>query len=164
MARYSYSGNKKSKEQNHASEYLPYIINKLGDEIEIVEKVLSDGEEGQVLTANSEGKAEWAEGGGGGSGSAFYDDVQITNILADGVNTTTVTFLLNGEQITNPAWLIYTTDNDFSGIDYKLLEDGTVDIVTGQAGAPEYRLYILLTAGEVRILDLENEPSGGGPG
>ena len=62
MARYSYSGNKKhKKKQNHASEYLPYLINELADEIEIVEQVLSGGEEGQVLTANSNEKAQWAE-------------------------------------------------------------------------------------------------------
>lgn len=47
MARYSYSWNKKhKKKQNHASEYLPYIINELADEIEIVEQALSGGEEG----------------------------------------------------------------------------------------------------------------------
>ena len=86
MATYSYSGNKKhKKKQNHASEYLPYLINELADEIEVVEQVLSRGEEGQVLTANSNGKAQWAAGGsGGGSGSSFYDEVQITNILGDG--------------------------------------------------------------------------------
>ena len=62
MARYSYSGNKKhKKKQNHASEYLPYLINELADEIEIVEEALSGGEEGQVLTADSNGKAQWAE-------------------------------------------------------------------------------------------------------
>ena len=67
MARYSYSGNKKhKKKQNHASEYLPYLINELADEIEIVEQVLSGGEEGQVLTADSNGKAQWAEASGGG--------------------------------------------------------------------------------------------------
>lgn len=99
--------------------------------------------------------------GGGSCFTPFYDEVQIANILADGVNTTTVTFLLNGEQITNSAWLIYTTHNDFSnGVDYKHLENGTVNIVTGKVGEPAYRLYILLATGEVRILDLENWPSG----
>lgn len=69
MATYSYSGNKKhKKKQDHASEYLPYLINDLSDEIEVVEQALSGGEEGQVLTADSTGKAQWAEGGGGGSG------------------------------------------------------------------------------------------------
>lgn len=69
MVRYSYSGNKKhKKKQNHASEYLPYLINELADEIEIVEQVLSRGEEGQVLAANSNGKAQWAEGGDSGGG------------------------------------------------------------------------------------------------
>ena len=62
MARYSYSGNKKhKKKQNHASEYLPYIINDLSDEIEVVEQALSAGQEGQVLTADSAGKAQWAD-------------------------------------------------------------------------------------------------------
>ena len=61
MARYSYSGNKKhKKKQNHASEYLPYLINELADEIEVVEQVLSGGEEGQILTADSAGKAKWS--------------------------------------------------------------------------------------------------------
>ena len=97
--------------------------------------------------------------GGGSCFTPFYDDVQITNILADGVNTTTVTFLLNGEQITNSAWLIYKISTKEYEYNYEVVEDGTVDIVTGQAGAPEYRLYIFLTTGEVKILDLYNEPS-----
>ena len=73
MARYSYSGNKKhKKKQNHASEYLPYLINELADEIEIVEQVLSGGEEEQVLTADSNGKAQWAEASGGGGALASF--------------------------------------------------------------------------------------------
>lgn len=196
MPTYSYSGNKKhKKKQNHASEYLPYLINELADEIEVVEQVLSRGEEGQVLTANSNGKAQWADslndiqdeieiveqvlsGGEEGQvltadsngkaqwaagGGVFYDDVQIANVLAGGVNTTTVTFLLNGEKITNLAWFVYILENDEEYI-YRFFENGTTNIVTGQAGAPEYRLYILLTTGEVRILDLENEAGGPPPG
>ena len=80
MARYSYSGNKKhKKKQNHASEYLPYLINELADEIEVVEQALSNGEEGQVLTADSAGKAKWAEGGGGGGieGIRVHENVVI---------------------------------------------------------------------------------------
>ena len=80
MARYSYSGNKKhKKKQNHASEYLPYIINDLSDEIEIVEQALSAGQEGQVLTADSAGKAQWAEasGGGGIEGIRVHENVVI---------------------------------------------------------------------------------------
>ena len=73
MARYSYSGNKKhKKKQNHASEYLPYIINELADEIEIVEQALSAGQEGQILTADSAGKAQWAEASGGGGALASF--------------------------------------------------------------------------------------------
>lgn len=73
MARYSYSGNKKhKKKQNHASEYLPYIINDLADEIEVVEQALSAGQEGQVLTADSAGKAQWAEASGGGGALASF--------------------------------------------------------------------------------------------
>lgn len=73
MARYSYSGNKKhKKKQNHASEYLPYIINDLSDEIEVVEQALSAGQEGQVLTADSAGKAQWAEASGGGGALASF--------------------------------------------------------------------------------------------
>ena len=73
MARYSYSGNKKhKKKQNHASEYLPYIINELADEIEVVEQALSAGQEGQVLTADSAGKAQWAEASGGGGALASF--------------------------------------------------------------------------------------------
>ena len=81
-----------------------------------------------------------------------------------GVNTTTVTFLLNGEQITNLTWLVYTLENDDGGHMIQVIENGTVDIVTGRAGDPEYRLYILLATGEVRILDLENEAGGPSPG
>ena len=83
MARYSYSGNKKhKKKQNHASEYLPYLINELADEIEVVEQALSNGEEGQVLTADSAGKAKWSAPVGGSGGGAIesvrvYPDVII---------------------------------------------------------------------------------------
>ena len=85
MGTYAYSGNQNKQRDNHADEYLPDLLNDIQDEIEIVEQVLSGGEEGQVLTANSNGKAQWAAGGsGGGSGSSFYDEVQITNILGDG--------------------------------------------------------------------------------
>ena len=73
MARFSFSGNKKhKKKQNHASEYLPYIINDLSDEIEVVEQALSAGQEGQVLTADSAGKAQWAEASGGGGALASF--------------------------------------------------------------------------------------------
>ena len=79
MATYSYSGNKKhKKKQNHASEYLPYLINELADEIEVVEQVLSGGEEGQALTADFNGKAQWAAsscGGGGGITDILYADL-----------------------------------------------------------------------------------------
>ena len=81
MATYSYSGNKKhKKKQNHASEYLPYLINELADEIEVVEQVLSGGEEGQALTADSAGKAKWAAsscGGGGGITDILYADLVV---------------------------------------------------------------------------------------
>lgn len=162
MSTYSYSGNKKhKKKQNHASEYLPYLINELADEIEVVEQVLSRGEEGQVLTADSSGKAKWAVGGGGGS--ALYDDVEITSAPNEenGTNITTVTFLLNGNQITSPVWLGWINSNEdgyyYFGVSS---EDGVVMIESGQAGDPDYELHILLPTGEVETIYLTNQSSG----
>ena len=68
MGTYAYSGNQNKQRDNHADEYLPDLLNDIQDEIEIVEQVLSGGEEGQVLTADSAGKAKWAEASGGGGG------------------------------------------------------------------------------------------------
>ena len=72
MGTYAYSGNQNKQRDNHADEYLPDLLNDIQDEIEIVEQVLSGGEEGQVLTANSNGKAQWAEASGGGGALASF--------------------------------------------------------------------------------------------
>ena len=111
MARYSYSGNKKhKKKQNHASEYLPYIINDLSDEIEVVEQVLSGGEEGQVLTADSAGKAKWAEARGGG---VIYDGIEETHEYdsEEGAYKINLTLTLNGESINEDSFVMYKTSN-----------------------------------------------------
>ena len=72
MGTYAYSGNQNKQRDNHADEYLPDLLNDIQDEIEIVEEVLSGGEEGQVLTADSNGKAQWAEASGGGGALASF--------------------------------------------------------------------------------------------
>ena len=72
MGTYAYSGNQNKQRDNHADEYLPDLLNDIQDEIEIVEQVLSRGEEGQVLTADSAGKAQWAEASGGGGALASF--------------------------------------------------------------------------------------------
>jgi len=108
MSTYSYSGNKKhKKKQNHASEYLPYLINELADEIEVVEQVLSRGEEGQVLTANSNGKAQWAEGGGSGTPLVDITYAQLVTLIG-------ASGLTAGQQyrITDFATTHYIVDGD----------------------------------------------------
>lgn len=170
MGTYAYSGNQNKQRDNHADEYLPDLLNDIQDEIEIVEQVLSGGEEGQVLTADSAGKAQWTDSlndiqdmleavGKVLSGGVIYDEVEISNILANGVNTTTVTFLINGEQITKMAWFVYKATNE-ADYSFKVVEDGTVDIETVDSGGTGYGIYFFFTNGEVRILDLE--PPGGG--
>lgn len=158
MGTYAYSGNKNKQRDNHADEYLPDLLNDIQDEIEIVEQVLSGGEEGQVLTADSAGKAKWAVGGGGGS--ALYDDVEITTIPNEsGSNTTTVTFLLNGDQITSPVWLIWvlSSDEDDNHPIFGFGEEGVVMIESGESGGDDYELLIFLSTGEVKIISLTNQ-------
>ena len=162
MGTYAYSGNQNKQRDNHADEYLPDLLNDIQDEIEIVEQVLSGGEEGQVLTADSAGKAKWSAPVGG-SGGVFYDEIVLSNILGQTQNCTTVTLLLNGTQITGDAWIIYGTDESFV---YGIAEDGVMDIYSGAPGRSPYTLYILGTYGEVVSINLENAPSGdpGSPG
>ena len=165
MARFSFSGNKKHKRQNHASNYLPYLINELGDEIEIVEQALSAGQEGQVLTADSAGKAKWSAPVGG-SGGVFYDEIVLSNILGEEQNCTTITLLLNGTKITGNAWIIhsYLDEDDRNIIEYKIVEDGAMDMYTGYPGGPPYTLHFLGAYGAEVSIDLENAPYVGDPG
>ena len=167
MARFSFSGNKKHKRQNHASHYLPYLINELGDEIEIVEQALSAGQEGQILTADSAGKAKWSAPVGG-SGGVFYDEIVLSNILGEEQNCTTITLLLNGTKITGKAWIIYSYLNeDYRNIyEYKIVEDGAMNIYSGYPGGPPYTLHFFGAYGAEVSIDLENSPyvGGGDPG
>jgi hypothetical protein len=68
MSTYSYSGNDKTDKQDHVDRYLAAHINDLQDEVEIVEGVITGGTEGQVLTADANGKAGWEDASGGGGG------------------------------------------------------------------------------------------------
>ena len=122
MGTYSYSGNQNKQRDNHADEYLPDLLNDIQDEIEIVEQVLSGGEEGQVLTADSNGKAQWAEASGGG-GVVIYDGIQETHEYdfdkeAYKIN---LTLTLNGESINDDSFVMYKTSRtqlDFSQSDF----------------------------------------------
>jgi len=75
MTKYSYSGNDYADKADHVSRIEAVDINDLQDEVEIVEGVLTGGTDGQVLTANAEGKANWEDASGGGgfpTGVAYY--------------------------------------------------------------------------------------------
>lgn len=165
MGIYAYSGNQNKQRDNHADEYLPDLLNDIQDEIEIVEQVLSGGEEGQVLTADSAGKAKWSAPVGG-SGGVFYDEIVLSNILVGTENRTTVTLLLNGTQITGNAWIIYSIpdkSNNRQDIEYRIAEDGVMDIYSGVPGGPPYTLHIWGAYGAVVSINLVNAP-GGAPG
>ena len=150
MARYSYSGNKKhKKKQNHASEYLPYLINELADEIEVIEQALSGGEEGQVLTANSNGKAQWAVGSEGG-GFAFDG----ANMSVD-ENVVTFELTLNSEAISGSAFVyVYVTD-DNGAVEYFGEWDNTFEVSTtgGHLG------FVIYTGEQIEIS--LSDPKGG---
>lgn len=124
MARYSYSGNKKrKKKQNHASEYLPYIINDLADEIEVVEQALSGGEEGQVLSADGSGRASWEAISVGGSDVQGVD-VKSTApekmIIVSGAGSPEVNgnYYLNGERNGYPQYTLENSIYDTANIFY----------------------------------------------
>lgn len=167
MGTYAYSGNQNKQRDNHADEYLPDLLNDIQDEIEIVEQVLSGGEQGEVLTADSDGKAKWSAPVGG-SGGVFYDEIVLSNILGEIKNCTTVTLFLNGTQITGNAWIMYSTSiPDESGQDIEygtvIVEDGVIDIYSGSLGNPPYTLHIFGALGAVGSINLENATGGGGP-
>lgn len=121
MGTYAYSGNQNKQRDNHADEYLPDLLNDIQDEIEIVEQVLSGGEEGQVLTADSNGKAQWAEASGGGG--VIYDGIEETHEydIEEGAFKINLTLTLNGESINEDSFVMYKTSNtqlDFSLSDF----------------------------------------------
>jgi len=168
MSTYSYSGNKKhKKKQNHASEYLPYLINELADEIEVVEQVLSGGEEGQVLTADSAGKAQWAAGGGGGGG-VIYDGIEETHEFdfEEGSHKINLTLTLNGEPINEDSFVMYKTSNtqlDFSSgsiylADYNETSKFVYANVPGGTGSLYVKFY--LPSGATMVF-LIHEDAGG---
>ena len=111
MGTYAYSGNQNKQRDNHADEYLPDLLNDIQDEIEIVEQVLSGGEEGQVLTADSNGKAQWAEARGGGG--VIYDEIEETHEfdIEEGEYKINLTLKLNGEPINEDSFVMYKTSN-----------------------------------------------------
>jgi len=120
MSNYSYSGNQNKQRKNHADEYLPDLLNDIQDEIEIVEQVLSGGEEGQVLTADSNGKAQWAEASGGGG--VIYDGIEETHEydFDEEAYKINLTLTLNGEPINEDSFVMYKTSRtqlDFSESD-----------------------------------------------
>lgn len=170
MARYSYSGNKKDKKkQNHASEYLPYIINDLSDEIEIVEQVLSGGEEGQVLTADSAGKAKWSAPVGGSGGGVIYDRIEETHEWDsdEGAYKINLTLTLNGESINEDCFVMYKTANtqlDFSDSDFHLGDytETRKFVYTSNPGGASMDLYVkfYLPSGATMVF-LIHEAEGG---
>jgi len=146
MARYSYSGNKKhKKKQNHASEYLPYLINELADEIEVVEQVLSRGEEGQVLTANSNGKAKWAEGGSDVQGVDVKSTVLEKMIIVSGAGSPEVNgnYILNGEKNGYPQYTLENSTYDSAAI-YR--ENDGLWLLAVERYEPQLYLYYVSTS------------------
>ena len=124
MGTYAYSGNQNKQRDNHADEYLPDLLNDIQDEIEIVEQVLSGGEEGQVLTADSAGKAQWAEARGGG---VIYDGIEETHEYnsEEGAFKINLTLTLNGEPINEDSFVMYKTSRtqlDFSQSDFYMTD------------------------------------------
>ena len=148
MARYSYSGNKKhKKKQNHASEYLPYIINDLADEIEVVEQALSGGEEGQVLSADGSGRASWKAISVGGSDVQGVD-VKSTApekmIIVSGAGSPEVNgnYNLNGTRNGYPQYTLENSTYDYAAI----YNDGGPWILAVERYAPQMFLYYMSTS------------------
>ena len=148
MARYSYSGNKKhKKKQNHASEYLPYIINDLADEIEVVEQALSGGEEGQVLSADGSGKASWESISVGGSdvqGVDVKSTVPQMAMVVSGAGSPEVNgnYRLNGEKNGYPKYTLENSIYDNAAIFY----DSGVWLLVVERYQPQMFLYYVSTS------------------
>ena len=66
MSTYPHSGNEYIDKQDHVDIYKAKDINDVQNEIAYVENVLTGGANGQVLTADVEGKANWEDASGGG--------------------------------------------------------------------------------------------------
>lgn len=149
MTRYSYSGNKKhKKKQNHASEYLPYIINDLADEIEVVEQALSGGEEGQVLSADGSGRASW-EAISVQSSDVQGVDVKSTvpekMIIVSGAGSPEVNgnYYLNGEANGHPQYTLENSIYDSAAIIY---DSSGVWVLTVERYQPQMFLYYASTS------------------
>ena len=149
MARYSYSGNKKhKKKQNHASEYLPYIINDLADEIEVVEQALSGGEEGQVLSADGSGRASWEAISVGGSDVQGVD-VKSTApekmIIVSGAGSPEVNgnYYLNGERNGYPQYTLENSIYDYAAIFY---DSAGIWLLAVERYQPQMFLYYVSTS------------------
>ena len=166
MGTYAYSGNQNKQRDNHADEYLPDLLNDIQDEIEIVEQVLSGGEEGQVLTADSNGKAQWAAGGRGGGGF-IYDGIEETHEYdtVDEVFKINLTLTLNEEPINDDSFVMYKTSNnplDFSDDFYLMDYTETNNVVYVDVPLGPEKLYVkfYLPTGATMIF-LIHEPEGG---
>ena len=149
MARYSYSGNKKhKKKQNHASEYLPYIINDLADEIEVVEQALSGGEEGLVLSADGSGRASWKAISVGGSDVQGVD-VKSTApekmIIVSGAGSPEVNgnYYLNGERNGYPQYTLENSTYDYAAIFY---DNSGLWLLAVERYQPQMFLYYMSTS------------------
>lgn len=163
MARYSYSGNKKhKKKQNHASEYLPYIINELADEIEVVEQALSSGEEGQVLTADSAGKAKWTPVNNEVIAEVAFDGAIFTNLQIEDSDyyywELTLT-LKNAPIVTDVNFMAYLEDDNgwIIGDDICTIDgDGDyLDDLIINNGLYLMRYKHMLPEGDVRYIGLD---------
>lgn len=169
MGTYAYSGNQNKQRDNHADEYLPDLLNDIQDEIEIVEQVLSGGEEGQVLTADSAGKAKWSAPVGGSGGGVIYDRIEETHEWdsGEGAYKINLTLTLNGEPINKDSFVMYKTSNtqlDFSFsdiymMDYTETRKFVYTNVPGGAGSLYVKFY--LPSGATMVF-LIHEADGGG--
>ena len=165
MGTYAYSGNQNKQRDNHADEYLPDLLNDIQDEIEIVEQVLSGGEEGQVLTADSNGKAQWAAGGGGG---VIYDGIEETHEydFEEESHKINLTLTLNEEPINEDSFVMYKISNtqlDFSSSDIYLADyNETSKFVYANAPGGTGDLYVkfYLPSGATMVFLIHEAPGG----
>ena len=120
MSEYSYSGNTYT-DKSDGDVIEPEHINNLQDEVEVVEGVITGGTDGQVLTADAQGKAGWEN-------SRLYK-VCIRNVSQPGTNDPIGTIFEN--TIINPITVtrgdvgIYTLScDDFNGNDTIVISPG----------------------------------------
>ena len=129
MPTYSYSGNTYTDKTDLVDKIQAAHVNDLQDEVEIVEGVLTGGEENKVLVANADGKASWKNVQGedvlsqtsiktgmtvAGAGTSFANG----NYTVDGTNEGKPLYTKDGGErqiIWNSSaetWYIYDEDED----------------------------------------------------